>query len=142
MSFWKHANPAGAITDFVSVYRAAGKNRYRIAALSAALTFAIFAVMWSQSWLKERELPKITYINSWPVDRTEAETRKFIAESQVMKEQREKEEAAAAKESQDMWMAVGRASGFDVDRMKQQADAEKAAEKARQDAALKAKVGN
>lgn len=142
MSFWKHANPTGAIADFISVYRQAGKNRLRIGALSAAITFAILAPLWSQVWFKERELPKITYINSWPSDRTDAETRKFVAESEVKKEERLKQEAAAEKEAQDMWMAVGRASGMDVEEMKRRADAEKAAEKAKQEAALKAKVGN
>lgn len=138
MSFWKHANPANAISDFIAVYRQAGKNRYTIAVLSAAATVLIFSPILVQSWTKERTLPEITYINSWPADRTEEETRAFIARNQVEKEARLKAEAQAEAEAQKMWMAVGRASGMDVEAMKAKADAEKAAAAAAEKAKLEA----
>lgn len=127
MSFLRHVKPAGAIADFRQVFRDAGPNRWWIALLAALTTGAVFSIMVNQSWKKQRTLPEVTYIRSWPVDRTEAETKAFIAENEKRKEQRQKLEAQQAAEGQKLWMSVGRATGLDVDKMKRDADAEKAA---------------
>ena len=129
-AFVRHVNPGSAISDFREVFRDAGPNRWRFALAAAVATTAILALIPTKTWKKERALPTVTYITSWPADRTAAETRAFIAENQKRKEQdaRLAEERAALE--QQLWMAVGRASGVDVDRMKRQADADKAAEAA------------
>lgn len=141
MSFLKNANPVGAIADFRQVYRDAGRNRWWIAGLSALTTIGIFSIMSGETWKKPRALPEITYITSWPADRTEAETKAFIEENQRRKDQQAELERRYAEEGQKLWMEVGRASGLDVNDMKKKADAEKAAAeaeaKARADAVLK-----
>ena len=146
-NFLRNIRPGGAIADFRTVYRNAGPNRWRyvlLAALSTVGTFGIMVV--TQNWKGERKLPKITYINSWPADRTEAETKAFILANQKKKEADAAREAAYAKEAQDLWMVVGKASGMDVEKIKRQAEADKAADQAKADAASKAvpqaKVGN
>ena len=131
MSFLRKIKPGGAIADFRTVFREAGPSRWRYAALSALCTFGVFSMMATQSWTKERKPPEVTFINSWPANRTAAETKAFIIENQRKKELREAAEAAAAKEAQKLWMAVGRASGIDVDEIKKKADAEAAAAKAK-----------
>ena len=136
MSFMRKINPTGAISDFRNVFRDAGPSRWRNMILAALCTFGTFGVMAiTQNWTGERRLPEITYINSWPEDRTEAETKAFIAANQKQKEARAKDEAEATAEAQKLWMAVGRVSGMDVDTIKQQADADAAAAKAKVDAA-------
>ena len=137
MSIWKTANPTGAIADFIEVYKQAGTNRFRIGVVAALCTFGMFSVMMTQSWKKQRKLPEITYINSWPADRTAEETRAFIQANQIKKDALEKAQAATDKDAQDMWMAVARASGMDADAIKRRTDAEKAAEKADADAKSK-----
>ena len=140
MSFLRNVKPAGAVADFRQVFRDAGANRWWIAILAALTTVGVFSVM-NQSWKKQRTLPEITYITAWPADRTAAETRAFIAENQKRKEALQKLEAEQAEIGQKLWMSVGRASGVDVDKMKQQADADQvkaaADAKARTDAILK-----
>lgn len=136
-NYWKHVNPTGAIGDLVAVFREAGSQRWTNAAIAGLLTFGVFSVMTSQSWRVERKLPTVTYINSWPADRTAEETRAFILKNQKEKEEYEARQAAADAEAQKMWMAVGRASGMDVEKMKAKADAEKAQEKAKADAEAK-----
>ncbi|MDL2351457.1 MAG: hypothetical protein QFC78_01270 [Pseudomonadota bacterium] len=139
MSFLRNVNPTGAVTEFASVFRDAGPARWGYAALAALCTVGIFGTLTlTQNWIGERRLPEITYINSWPADRTEAETKAFIAANQKKKEAREKAQADADAEAQRLWMVVGRASGMDVDAIKKKADAEKAAAKAKQDAADRA----
>jgi len=90
--------------------------------------------MSGESWKKQRFLPEITYITSWPADRTEDETRAFIAENQRRKEQREELQRQYDEEGRRMWKAVGRASGLDVEAMEAKARAEAAADKAKADA--------
>jgi hypothetical protein len=139
MTFLKNVNPSGAITEFRDVFRDAGPARWRYAAASAFCTVGLFGgLAVTQNWVADRKLPEIDYINSWPADRTEAETLAFIKANQKDKEAREKAQAAADAEAQRLWMAVGRVSGMDVDAMKKQADAEKAAEKVKRDAAERA----
>jgi hypothetical protein len=139
MTFLKNINPSGAITEFRDVFREAGPARWRYVAAAAFCTIALFGgLAVTQNWVGDRKLPEIDYINSWPADRTEAETLAFIKANQKDKEAREKAQADADAEAQRLWMAVGRASGMDVDAMKKQADREKAAEKAKQEAADRA----
>jgi endonuclease V-like protein UPF0215 family len=127
---WREASPRGAIADLKMVYEQAGSNRWRIALLSGLATFGMFSVMTSQSWTKERELPEITYINSWPLDRTAAETQAFIAENQRRKEERAALEARIAAETKALWKALGRASGMDVEAIEAEAEAERKAAEA------------
>lgn len=128
---WRETSKGGALSDFVTVFKQAGANRWRFAALAAAATFGVFSVMTSQSWTKQRALPEITYITSWPESRTAAETRAFIEENQRRKEIREAYEARVRAEERAIYKAIGRASGLDVDAMEKKADAERAAEQAK-----------
>ncbi|MGB7656580.1 MAG: hypothetical protein WBL74_13990 [Novosphingobium sp.] len=137
MSIWKTANPTGAIADFIEVYKQAGTNRFRIGVVAALCTFGVFSIMMTQSWKKQRKLPEITYINSWPADRTAEETRAFIVANQIKKDALEKAQAANDQEAQDMWMAVARASGMDAEALKRKADAAKAADQAKAEAQAK-----
>jgi len=130
MAFWRDVNPSGAIFDFVELFREAGPRRWPFAALAALITVLMISSLGLESWKKQRGLPEVTYITSWPIDRTEAETRAFIAENQHRKEAEQAEQATREREAQAMWMAVGRASGLDVNKMKLAADADRARETA------------
>ncbi len=140
MAFWQNINPVGAIADFRQVYREAGSNRWWITGLAALVTLGLFSSLGWESWKKPRALPEITYITSWPEDRTASETKAFIAENQTRKDARERLQREQEEIGQKLWMQLGRASGVDVDTLKQRADAEKAKAtadaKARADAIL------
>lgn len=141
MSYWQKINPSGAVGDFVDVFRSAGSKRWPIALVSLAITTGVFSSLAWETWKKPRALPEVTYINSWPLDRTDAETQEFIKTKQKEKEAREAAIEAYEKEGRDLWATVGKASGMDVDNLKKQAEAdrarEKAAAKAKADAILK-----
>ncbi|MDE2411658.1 MAG: hypothetical protein KGM18_07785 [Sphingomonadales bacterium] len=126
MNFLRNVNPAGAITDFVTVFKQAGPSRWRYSALALLATVGTFSLLTGESWKKARALPEITYITAWPEHRTEAESKAFIAENQRRKDAREDRLKEYDKVGQDMWMALGRATGVDVDKIKSDADADKA----------------
>lgn len=129
---WREASPRSAIEDLKLVYDQAGNNRWWIAIVSGLATIGVFSIMSGESWKKGRELPEITYINSWPEDRTAEETRAFIEENQRRKEERAALEAKAEAEAKAFWKSLGRVSGMDVDKIEAQAEADrKAAEAAK-----------
>lgn len=141
MSFLKNANPVGAFSDFRAVYRDAGPRRWPIMAVSLLTTVGIFSIMAGESWTMPRPLPKITYINSWPADRTEEETRAFIAENQARKEERAALEQAASDEGKQVWKTLGKVSGIDVAKIEAEAEADRKAAAAAAKARLEQLTG-
>lgn len=134
MAFWRNISPTGAIGDFITVFKQAGTNRWRFAMLSAAMTIGVFSIMSGESWKKQRQLPEVTYINSWPMDRTEEETRAFIEANQKRKEAREELQRQYDEEGRKLWKTLGRASGMDVEGIEAKAKADEAAAKAKLEA--------
>lgn len=134
-------NPTGAIGDFITVFRQAGSNRWWIALIALGLTLGTFSVMSGESWKKPRALPEITYITAWPADRTEAETRAFIAENQQRKDALEAAQKAADEDARKLWKTLGRASGMDVEKIDAQAGKERAAQERADKAKLEQLTG-
>ena len=131
-NFLRNVSPTGAIADLIAVFRDAGSRRWPILALSVITTATLFSMIVSEEGRELPRPPKITYIRTFRPDRTEAEIR---AENII--NERHKERLAAAQrqydeETRSLYKAVGRASGFDVDKMDREGRAEAAAdEKAR-----------
>lgn len=134
MSYWKNINPGGAVSDLIVVFRDAGPKRWPIALVSAAITVGVFSTLTFESWKKPRPLPTVVYITSWPDDRTAAETAEFIKSNQKAKDEQAARIEAYEAEGRKLWATVGKASGLDVEKMQKQAEAERAAEKAKQKA--------
>jgi hypothetical protein len=137
----KTASPAGAIADFVAVYRQAGRNRWWIALVAAATTFTMFWSLTHETWKRPRELPQVIYITTIAQDRSDAESLAFRKARQAEREAREAAYAAADAEGRRLYRELGAATGMDVDAIEARAEAERqaaaAAEKAKVDAILK-----
>jgi hypothetical protein len=134
MSYFKNINPGGAVSDLIVVFRDAGPKRWPIALVSAAITVGVFSSLTYESWKIPRPLPTVVYIDSWPEDRTREETAAFIKDNQKAKDEQAARIEAYEAEGRKLWATVGKASGLDVEKMQKQADAERAAEKAKQKA--------
>lgn len=126
--YWRRVTPTGAVTDFFAVWRQAGRNRWRIAALAGACTAAIFSVMWQQEAKGPHPPPKVTYITSWHADRTDEEIIASNIANQQRKEQLAAEQAKRDAEVREIYKALGRMAGMDVERIEREAQAERAAE--------------
>src|SRR5690606_11394156 len=113
--------------DFVEVNRQAGKHRWRIAALAAACTFAVFSVMANEEARGLPPAPKVTYISSFASDRTDAEIIASNAANQKRKEELAAEQAERDEQVRNMYKTLGRASGMDVEAIEREARAERAA---------------
>ncbi|WP_404480384.1 hypothetical protein [Novosphingobium sp. BL-52-GroH] len=132
--YWKDVSPTGMVGDFVEVWKQAGHNRWRIAAVSAACTFGVFYLMTTQEGKAPHLPPKVTYISVLKAHRTDAEIAAENAANQAAKEAWAREQARRDKDVREMYKTIGRMSGMDVDKMARDADAEDAArEKAERD---------
>ena len=136
-TFFRQVNPRGAIRDFVEVWRQAGRNRWRIAALSAATTGAIFSVMIQEEAIGPIPRPKIDYITVWAPHRSYAEIMASNIENQKRKDRLAAEQARRDEEVRQIYKTIGRLSGMDVDAIERKAKADQAAE-ARAEAATAA----
>ncbi len=126
--FFRDIHPRGAIADFFTVWRQAGRHRWRFAGISAACTFAVFSVMWQEEARGPPRPPKITYITAWPAHRTDAEIIASNIANQKRKEFLAAEQARREEEVREMYKTLGRLSGMDVDAIERKAKAERAAE--------------
>lgn len=128
---WADVDVGGAVGDFIKVFRETGPNRWRFAVLAAIPPVAIFTVFMHEEAHGKPPRPEIIYISSWRADRSLAEIERTNIENQRLKDRIAALEAKRAEDEQRMYMALGRASGFDVDAMKKQADADRAAQEAK-----------
>jgi len=133
---WRDVSPRGAIADFITVWKQAGKNRWRIAAVSAACTFGVFSVMWQEEAKGPHAPPKVTYITSWSDHRTDEEIIASNIANQKFKEQLAAEQAKRDEEVREMYKTLGRLSGMDVEKIEREAKAQRAAEEKAQEQAL------
>nr|ALG05344.2 hypothetical protein 5H7_043 [uncultured bacterium 5H7] len=140
MSIWKNVDPVGAIADFRTVWEQAGKNRWRIAAVSAAATIGIFSLMFQEDYRILPRPPQVTYITSWHADRSDAEIVATNRANQQYQDRLRAEQAQRDQEVREIYKKIGRLSGMDVDAIEAKAKAEQAAEDAAKQPAAPAPV--
>lgn len=128
---WRDVSPGGALGDIVTVFRQAGKHSWRFAFLAALPPLGILAVFVNEEARGLPPPPKITYITSWPSDRSEAEIIRSNIENQKFKDRLAAEQARREAEVREIYKTIGRYSGMDVDAIEKKAQAERAAEEAR-----------
>jgi hypothetical protein len=124
---WRDVSPTGAIDDFITVFKQAGRNRWRNAALALIPPITILYVFGQEGGYAKPESPKIDYITTFRDNRTEAEILKDNIEHQKVKDQLMAEQAKRAEETRQVYKALGRATGIDVDAIERKAKAEEAA---------------
>ena len=136
-SFWKNANPTGAIADFVLVFRNAGRGRWWVMGAAALTTLTVF---WPIMHEEARVLPKpptITYITTYRPGRTDAEIMASNRANQRIQDRLNVEQAERDAEVKRMYKVIGKASGLDVEKMDREGRADAAAD-ARKEAARQA----
>lgn len=136
--YWKDVSPTGMIADFVAVWKQAGHNRWRIAALSAACTLGVFTVMWEQGGEAPHLPPKIDYITTFAPGRTDAQIEASNIAHEKIKKEMAAEQAVRDEKVKDIYRTLGRMAGMDVEKIERDAKADKAA----RDKAESAEIAN
>lgn len=128
MSFFKDVKFAAAGSDLIQYLRAPGEYKLLIMLASCVPPALIVGAFYLDAREKSKPgPPEIIYFESWPLTRTIEESRAANIEYQKKKDA----QRAVEKEA---YMALGRATGIDVDRIDREARADQAAAKAKADA--------
>ncbi|HMP55126.1 MAG TPA: hypothetical protein PKD92_00950 [Novosphingobium sp.] len=128
--FMRDVSVRGSISDFKVVIEQAGPHRWTFAILAAICTAGIFSLLVGYEQPGLPRPPVVTYITSWPADRTEAEIIASNIENQKRKERLAAEQARREEEVRQIYKTIGRLSGMDVEAIEKKAEAERAAERA------------
>lgn len=124
-------NPANGIADFWNEFRRPNPHRWPILALSIAPVAAmLYWGVTGTTVYAEPERPKINYITTYDPSRTDAEILEEIRANQEIKDLRAAEEERLAQQKREVYKALGRAAGMDVEKIEREAEAERAAKKA------------
>lgn len=130
MSFWRNISPKGAVGDFIDVWSEPTPYRWQILGVALALTFAFFTLLIPESERIPPERPSVTYITTYAEGRTDEEIVASNLANQRRKDELEAQREEAAERRKELYRALGRATGVDVDEMERQIAADKAAEEA------------
>jgi len=124
MAFFKDVSFRNARTDLIGFLRNTGKHSPWLFLAACMPTAIIIYTFYIDALVKATPPPRdIIYVESWPANRTLAETKAAIAERQQHKDEMRVREKEAYK-------AFGRAVGMDVDKIDREAQLEQAAKKA------------
>lgn len=135
-SFWRNANPAGALADFREVWRQAGARRWPFVAAAMASTLGVFYMIVQESWQGPPPKLQITWVNSWSSDRSDAEIEREIIANQKRQDELAKEQAERDEKVKEIYRTLGKVSGMDTAAIERQAAEQAAKEKAARDKAI------
>jgi hypothetical protein len=142
-AFLHNANPMLGWSDLRDQLVRPQPHKWPFLALSAAMTFTIFSVMFHEGAKGPPRPPQIIYIESWRADRSDAEIIAGNIKATKEREDRAAAEAASQERVRQMYKALGRVSGMDVDKIEREAKADQAREaaaKAKQEPAVRPRI--
>lgn len=126
--FFARFNPVAGARDFASEFSRPTPHKWQILGVSIAFTFCIFMVFIPDDQRIKPRSPNVTYITTFAPDRTDEE----IVASNIANQERQDKLRAEAEERaelrKDIYRALGRASGMDVDGIEREIAEEQAAE--------------
>ncbi|RDC59086.1 hypothetical protein HME9302_00265 [Alteripontixanthobacter maritimus] len=137
MGLISRLNPVTGLRDFWDVFRQPQPYRIPILLASIAVTCGIVALVAAESVKGPPVRPDVTYITSFAPDRTDAEIIESNRLNQLRKDKVAQELERRLERRKDLYRALGRASGMDVDRIERELAEEEAAAARALDAELK-----
>lgn len=127
MGMMNRFNPTPGALDFWNEFRKPTPYRWTILGVSVLMTFGLIYQITGETMLAQPAPPKVTYIASFPADRSDAE----IIASNI--ENQKNQDAVAVlieqgeERKRELYRTLGRASGMDVDEIDRAAAKERAA---------------
>ena len=128
---WRDVSPTGAIGDFITVFRQAGRNRWRIAGLALLPPLGIFWTFANEEVRGNPPGPVVTYITTFRPGRSDAEIMASNIANQRYQDQLAAEQAKREEDVRQVYVKIGRLSGMDVDAIERQAKADRDADATR-----------
>ena len=126
----RRLNPLAAMGDLGAQLSTPYPHRFKMMLAAAAVTTGLFSVIYQEGGAGLPLPPKITYIQSFAPNRSEAEIVAGNIAATKAARAAEAEEAAGRERVRQIYKTLGRASGMDVDKIEAEARAEREAEAA------------
>ena len=123
-------NPKAGLADFWHEFRRPNPYRWPILAVSGCLTFSLLWMVAQEDVIGPPVPPEVTYVTSFAEGRTDAEIAASNAANQDMQDELTAAAERRAERQKDMYRALGRATGIDVDKMEREIAVEQAEEAA------------
>lgn len=130
MSSLSRFNPKTGIADFWFEFRKPNPLRIPMLLASTVPLLVIFYWLAGETHYRTPERPTITYITTLDPERTDAEIMATNEANQEVKELREAAQEELAERKREIYKALGKGIGMDVDQIAAEADARRAAEEA------------
>lgn len=128
--FLRNISPRKAVRDLLEVWGEPNKHRWPVLGVALAITFAMFMLFIPESYRTPLDEPEIIYISTWEDGRTQREIIASNCRNQELKDALQARLDARAELRQSLYVAMGRATFLDVDKMVAEAEASRAAEAA------------
>ncbi|MFV0645992.1 MAG: hypothetical protein ACK5NN_16100 [Sphingomonadaceae bacterium] len=130
MRYFKHLNPTAGASDFWSEFKRPTPYRWPIIGVSMLLTFCLMYAFTQERVYIPPERPQITYITSFAPGRTDEEIRQSNIENQKLQDRLQAEQEERIERRKEIYRALGRATGLDVDEMERKIAEDEARENA------------
>ncbi len=130
MSFVSRFNPKTGIADFWTEFRKPNPWRWPILFVSTMPLMVIYYWLSGEVYYRTPERPTITYISTLDEARTDAEIAASNAANQEVTDLRKAAEEDLAQRKKDIYKALGKGIGMDVEKIDAEAQARRAAEAA------------
>ena len=130
MSSLTRFNPRTGILDFWNEFRKPNPLRVPMLLASTIPLMVIFYWLSGEVHYKTPERPQITYITTFDPNRSDDEIIASNEANQEVKELRQAAEDDLAERKREIYKALGKGIGMDVDKIAAEADARRAAEEA------------
>jgi len=119
-SYWRNVSPRGAVGDLWHEWRRPNPYRWQILLISILATFSLAYILIPPSVRQPPPKPQITYISTLAPNRSDADILAENRENQQVQDALRAQDAARAERRKQFFRTLGRASGFDVDKLEKQ----------------------
>ena len=127
-SLLKLISPRRAVIDFKEQWDRPNPHRWRILAVACAVTFSVIYIAIPETQYGAPEAPDVIYYDGFEPGRSDEEIALENLRNQCEQDRLAADEAARAERRRELYRALGRATGLDVDEMEREIAAERAAE--------------
>ncbi len=121
MSLFKRLNPKEGVSDFVSEFRRPNPYRWPILGTSMVITFGLMAWITQYNVVGDPVPYEVDYITTFREGRTDDEILQENLANQRRKDDLERILAEREERKKELYRALGRAAGMDVEKIEREA---------------------
>lgn len=127
-------NPTNGVLDFWNEFKKPTPYRWPVLGVSGLITFSLLYMVTGETVYAPPAPPEVSYIASFAADRDDAEIIATNIENQKNQDAVAVLDEQSEERKRELYRALGRASGMDVDKIDREAAEERAAIEASEDA--------